>query len=1232
MLDKLASAETIEYFRNKGDDENLQKRLKVVLFSINVVADDAEQKQVNNSHVKEWLVGVKDSVLDAQDLIEEIIHIQVSKSKQEASESQTSSTLTNQQLGTFNVSPTSIDKNVVSRLKEVVQNLESLVGLKDSLLLLNVNHGFNAGSRKSISPSFPSRKSPMYGRNDDQTTLTNWLKSEDKELSIVSMVGMGGIGKTTLAQHLYIDPMIVEMFDVKAWVNVTQDFDVCRITRVILESVTGSVIETTDQNILQEKLKEQLTGKRFFIVLDNVWIEDEEKWEDFETPFSYGAQGSKILVTTRSGEVASVTASDQIHQLHYLDEEDSWTLFEKHAFHGFDDSYAVSWTKKTTWHEEIAKKVADKCKGLPLALIAIGNLLRKNLSLQQWKKISGSDAWDLAEGTRIVPALMVSYQNLPTHLKKCFEYCALFPKGYLYEKDHLCLLWMAENLIQRPRQQKKSMKEVAESYFDDLILRSFFQPSTKYRNYFVMHDLHHDLSKSIFGEFCFAWEGRKSKNMTSITRHFSFLCDELGSPKGLETLFDAKKLRTFLPLSLTSHEYRWLLSFNSIKLVLSELLSNCKRLRVLSLCGCFDMIELPDTIGHLKHLHHLDLSRTKISKLPDTLCSLHYLQTLKVKDCRLLEELPMNLSKLVNLCYLDFSGTKVTVMPKEMGKLKNLEVLSSFYVGEGNDSGIQQLGDLNLHGNLLVAGLENVMNPEDSVSANLESKISLLKLELRWNATGNSSQKEREVLENLKPSKQLEELSIEKYCGTSFPDWFGDNSLSFLVSVRLSNCENCVVLPSLGVMTSLKHLRITGLSGIVMIGSEFYCGETITSLSTPFPSLETLVLKDMKGWVEWESEVICSAFPRLQKLSLVRCPNLKGNLPEKLECLVRLEIYDCKKLVASMPLSPSFRAICLTDCAKVQFHHKLPALKFVEIRRCGMERSSVKSIGRTLSQCATSIELLKMEDCTNVYFPMLESYRFLVKLDITGSCKTLKIFRLSLFPNLDSLDIYRCSKFAMISQEKEKEHLKLTSLSIGECPNFASFPNGGLFAPKLQRFDISKLENLKTLPESMQILFPSLHKMTIEDCPQLEPFSDGGLPSSLRNLFLRKCSKLLVNSLQRAFQTDTSLRDIYIENVDVESFPDEGLLPNTLTHLTIYDCGNLQQLDYNGLNHLPSLTSLIINNCPNIQCLPKEGLPKSISTLQIRGDCPLLIERCKRNGEDRDKISHIGGLIIDRRR
>jgi hypothetical protein len=198
------------------------------------------------------------------------------------------------------------------------------------------------------------------------------------------------------------------------------------------------------------------------------------------------------------------------------------------------------------------------------------------------------------------------------------------------------------------------------------------------------------------------------------------------------------------------------------------------------------------------------------------------------------------------------------------------------------------------------------------------------------------------------------------------------------------------------------------------------------------------------------------------------------------------------------------------------------------------------------------------------------------------------------------------------------------------CPKFASFPKGGFSAPNLNYISILELENLNALPESMNTLFPSLSQLRIRSCPQLDSFSDGFFPSSLKHLILDGCSELLIASLKWAFGINTSLELLFIGEVDVESFPDRGLLPLSLTCLSIRNCPNLKKLDYMGLCHISSLLELHLSDCPSLKCLPVEGLPKSISTLRISGDCSSLKQRCKKpNGEDWEKISHIQKIIID---
>lgn len=555
-FDRLASTETLDYFKGRELDEKLLNKLNIMLLSINAVVDDAEQKQIRNRHVKAWLDAVKHAVFDAEDLLDEI-DTQVSQYKLET-ESQSS---TGKVWNLFNAFVSSFDKGIESRMQEILDRLEYLASRKDILGLKEAS-GFGVRSESQVSQKLPTTsllgETVIYGRDVDKEIIFNWLISHtenDKLLSVISIVGMGGMGKTSLAQYLYNDSRMEYEFDIKAWVCISDEFDVFKVTRAILEAITRSTDDSRDLNMVQGRLKEKLTGKRFLLVLDDVWNESHMQWETLQTPFNYGTQGSKILVTTRSMKVASTMRSAKIHQLEQLKEEHCWLLFARHAFQ--EENPQLNPELK-----EIGMKIVGKCKGLPLALKTIGSLLYTKSFILEWKNVLTSEIWDFPEeDSNIIPALRLSYHHLPSHLKRCFAYCSLFPKDYVFEKEDLILLWMAENFLQCP-QQSKSMEEVGEQYFDDLLSRSFFQQSGADKMCFVMHDLLNDLAKYVCGDFCFRLEVEDAQNISKMTRHFSFLRNKYESSKRFEALRNAEKLRAFLPLSRNPkvffHDQFWL--------------------------------------------------------------------------------------------------------------------------------------------------------------------------------------------------------------------------------------------------------------------------------------------------------------------------------------------------------------------------------------------------------------------------------------------------------------------------------------------------------------------------------------------------------------------------------------------------------------------------------------------------------------------------------------------------
>lgn len=908
IFDRLSSHEFLNLIRAKKLNEKLLGRLKTTIYAASAVLNDAEYKQINDPAVKNWLDDLREAVYVADDLLDEFstrvaTHKEVSKFSR--------------YLKNFN------GREIGSKIEDITCTLESIVKDKDILDL-------KESKRKSWCMRRPSTSlvdaSEIYGRDKDKEAVISLLldDSSERSLSGIAIVGMGGMGKTTLAQLVYNDDQIQQKFDLKAWVCVSEEFNVSKVTKTIIEAVTSGVCNMEGLNLLQLCLKEQLLGKKFFLVLDDVWNESYADWDLLQKPFRYGRKGSKILVTTRSERVSAIVRTiPRSYQLDELSDDNCWLLFAKHSRLSIDCAMNSDLAK-------IGRDIVRKCKRLPLAIKLLGGLLGLNHDIQCWKTVLKSDIWDLPEKEcEIFPALRISYHYLPPHLKQCFAYCSLFPKEYEFDKEELILLWMAEGFLQSANAEI-TMEEVGSVCFNILTARSFLQHSSKRglefrwldigrirrrlerlfvgsiisvgkfinrdhhkiispNDKFFMHDLIHDLSIYVGGKFFHNLEVDNGNKIPGKTRHLS--CDVANINVAMCGV-EMELLRTLVMKKRDSSQNMITTHIDTI------MLSKC--LRVLSICGFEDLRELPDSIGELIHLRYLDLSSTSIERLPESLCKLYNLQTLKLLNCQLLTMLPNNMQNLINLRYLDISRTHIREMPRGIGKLENLQFLSDFVISKDQGAKIGELGKLPCVGLFLgLWNLEYVRSADEALEAKMMEKSCLQALFFEWSHDDNTmdSHNEREILDKLQPHSNLKRLTIDGYRGTSFPDWLGLSLYHSIVYLHLQNCKNCWILPPLGQLHSLKELIIEGFDNIMSIGADFYKTHDSSSETDliPFASLEYLEIGFMLAWENWYSHGI-EAFPKLQKLIIYDCPKLTGDLPKNQQHLA-LQIEGCPSLL-----------------------------------------------------------------------------------------------------------------------------------------------------------------------------------------------------------------------------------------------------------------------------------------------------------------------------------------------
>lgn len=1079
VLSKLFSLVAEELCSVWGFKEGL-KNLAEKLEMIQALMADAEDKQTDSGAVRLWLKKLMAVAFDADNVLDEFAYEILRVKAISENKVRDFFTLSN---------PLLIRLQLSQKMKIIDKNLEKLykesndVGLR---VIEVVGRDCEAQLLRKTDPCVV--ESEVVGRASDAAKIVDMLVSSDDErdLAVVSIVGMPGLGKTTLAQLVYKNDSVVRHFDNRMWVCVSDDFDVDRLLVEMVESLTLKSFEVSNREAIIKRLQQDLNEKMYLLVLDDVWNEDRGKWDSMRKCLMEigGSRGSRIMITTRSEEVVTAMQSVLTHRLEVLPDEDGWNLFRQITF-------SSGGAEETPGLKEIGRRILQRCRGVPLAIKTLGGLMYSRNSESEWSMIENSVTWSSSKSMDgVLSTLMLSYKHLPSlSLKQCFAYSAIFQKDSTMEKDKLIQLWMAQGWIKCSKEDQLEMEEVGNNFFNILLRNSLFQDVEKdeYGNVRTckMHDLVHDLALHVSKDFCLTMDPRDMNDDIKAT-HLSLICREgvnLNVPKG-----PLLKLRT---LYITA-------GFNA------DVLMSAKYLRVLILDG-FGIKELPSSVGNLKHLRCLDISKTSIKRLPNTISQLYNLQTLRLN---ILEEMPRDFHHLVNLRHLymeDIRDNRRPCLFVGIGKLVSLQTLPFFVVSSDSQCQISELGCLtNLKGRLNIYSVENVKHYNAATEAKLYQRENIHTLQIRWHPLDRRREvfADEGVLEGLEPHFNLRDLTIEGFKGARFPLWLMENKLQKLMKITLWDCNRCEQIPTLGHLPNLRIVSITGMQNVKYIGPEFYYQTNIdckSSSVTLFPSLRELTLSGMSMLIQWSEAKLPSAsqmkvFPLLERLKIEGCPELLS-LPEMngLTSLRYLSFVRCYKLASlpewlgSLALLEELEIKNCSNLAALPDVTGLQSLRKLDVSMC--EKLIVSPTG--LEYCKV-LENLCIRQCPALCPEGLSQLVHLKELRIGHFSRELDYFPwpsaasgATPFASLLSLTMYGWPRLKSLPKQL-KQLSALKHLSIREF-GVEALPDWLCCLSSLQSVCFTLCENLAYLPsmEAMQCL-NNLQNFEIIVCPLLE--------------------------------------------------------------------------------------------------------------------------------------------------